>query len=148
MAAEHRVPWEFNLAQNLIFQTFYCLNKEKENDHNFTSKVSMAQLVRNLIESPVTKCNGASNLNRVFSFFFKFSQTIRANSGFQGKNRELNILFILNWTHQIGVLQRFQPCSIMLSHGGKITVFRDFHNSKKYPSISCSKVRGIKNETH
>ena len=27
-ADEHREPGEFNLAQNLIFQTFYCRNKQ------------------------------------------------------------------------------------------------------------------------
>ena len=116
-ADEHREPGEFNLAQNLIFQTFYCLNKEKENDHNFTSKVSMAQLVKNLIESPVIKCNGASNLAWVFWFFFQIFPNFKGKFWLSGKNRELNILCILIWTHQINVLNRFQPCSLMPSHG-------------------------------
>ena len=29
-ADEHREPGEFNLAQNLIFQTFYCPNQQED----------------------------------------------------------------------------------------------------------------------
>ena len=122
VAAEHREPREFNLAQNLIFQTFYCPNKHydkwslayKQCFHGSASWGSEQKLCHQMwwrFESHL-------GILIIFQIFPNF----KGKFWLSGKNRELNILFILIWTHQISVLHRSQPCSLMPSHGHFLTL--------------------------
>ena len=54
--------------------------------------------------------------------FLKFSPNFNGKFWLSGKKRELNILFISIWTHQISVLHRSQPGSLMPSHGHFLTL--------------------------
>ena len=78
-------PGSLILPKIWFFKHFIVVINTKTNDKASSSKVSMAQSVRALIEFSSIKCNEDSNPTWVFWFFFKFSQTLRVNSGFQGK---------------------------------------------------------------
>ena len=115
-------PWSLILAKIWFFKHFTALINSKKNDHHFTSNVSMAQLAGAQVESSYTKFSGGSNLTWIFWFFFQIFPNFKGKFWLSGKNRELNILFILIWTHQISVLHRSQPCSLMPSHGHFLTL--------------------------